>query len=82
MHYNLGLCYFKKEKYNKAVEYMTESIRLSPNNLYAYNNLAFIYNFSQKYEEAIEVGEVAKNNNQNIDNLCFRHSAFAYFKLK
>ena len=61
---------------------MTESIRLNPNNLYAYNNLAFIYNLNQKYEEAIEVGEVAKNYNENIDNLCFRHSAFAYFKLK
>jgi len=50
--------------------------------VHAYNNLAFIYNFNYKYEEAIEVGKVAKNNNENIDNLCNRHSAFAYFKLK
>lgn len=53
------MAYFKKERYNYAVEHLKICIKFDPKNLYAYNNLAFIYNMHQKYQEAIEACNLA-----------------------
>lgn len=60
LHYNLGLAYFKQEQYTKAVEHLKLCTTLDPTNVYAYNNLAFIYNMHQYYSETINVCNTAK----------------------
>ena len=47
--YNLGLSYFKEEKYTLAVEHLKICTMIDPLHKYAYNNLAFIYNMHQYY---------------------------------
>ena len=44
LQYNLGLAYFQIARYDAAVEHLKLCIDFDPNNLHAYNNLAFIYN--------------------------------------
>lgn len=60
LHYNLGLAYFKAEQYTKAVEHLKICTTLDPINVFAYNNLAFIYNMHQYYQETINVCNTAK----------------------
>ena len=60
LHYNLGLAYFKQEHYTLAVEHLKTCTQLDPTNCYAYNNLAFIYNMHQYYQETINVCNTAK----------------------
>ena len=63
LQYNLGLAYFKKEQYNIAVEHLKLCTQFDSCHLYAYNNLAFIYNMHQMYSKSLiltsPVGECA-----------------------
>ena len=59
-HYNLGLSYFKEEEYVLATEHLKICTTIDPYNFYAYNNLAFIYNMHQYYQETINVCNTAK----------------------
>jgi tetratricopeptide (TPR) repeat protein len=60
LHYNIGLSYFKEEQYTLAVEHLKLCTQLDPTNVFAYNNLAFIYNMHQYYQETINVCNTAK----------------------
>ena len=59
-HYNLGLSYFKEEEYVLSTEHLKICTHIDPYNFYAYNNLAFIYNMHQYYQETINVCNTAK----------------------
>ena len=83
VHYNLGLTYFKDEKYSSAVDHLKICIQLDKHHPYAYNNLAFIYNMHKYYTETIAVCNTAKASNDNDSETvtnCLRHWAFALFK--
>lgn len=60
LHYNIGLAYFKDEQYTLAVEHLKLCTQMDPTNVFAYNNLAFIYNMHQYYQETINVCNTAK----------------------
>ena len=55
LHYTLGIAYFKSEQYNKAVEHLKLCIQIDPFNFYANNNLAFIYNMHEYYQETFNL---------------------------
>lgn len=80
LQYNLGLAYFKKEQYNIAVEHLKLCTQFDSCHLYAYNNLAFIYNMHQMYAEAINTCNLARQNNPEGNHMCFRQWAFALYK--
>lgn len=60
VHYNLGLSYFKLEQYSNSVNHLKSCIHFDPFNFFAYNNLAFLYNMHQHYQEAIVVSTSAQ----------------------
>lgn len=80
--YNLGLAYFKEEKYSLAVEHLKICTQIDATHPYAYNNLAFIYNMHKYYSETINVCNTAKNHDPDgwASLNCLRHWAFALFK--
>ena len=58
---------------------MKRCTKIDPLHPYAYNNLAFLYNMHQFYQETINVCGAAKLNNAQNHN-CYRHWAFALYK--
>lgn len=79
LHYNLGLVNFKIENYNQAVDHFKKCNKLDPLHMDSYNNLAFIYNMHQFYQETINICSYAKLNDPK-NHICHRHWAFALFK--
>ena len=64
-----------------AVEHFKICTQVDPRHAYAYNNLAFIYNMHQYYQETINVCNTAKMHTPEGENhTCHRHWAFALFK--
>ena len=63
LHYNIGLAYFKDEQYTLAVEHLKLCTQMDPTNVFAYNNLAFIYNMHQYYhvEEVLSMIDVSND---------------------
>lgn len=83
LQYNLGLAYFKVEKYNPAVEHWRKCIKLEPSSFpQAYSNLAFLFNLHRFYTETITICGQAKLRCSADDAYasCYRHWAFALFK--
>jgi len=60
LQYNLGLCYFKQKQYSKAIEHLKFCTEIEPNHPYAFNNLAYIYNLHQYYQETLNLCNFAK----------------------
>jgi tetratricopeptide (TPR) repeat protein len=52
-YYRLGTEYYLKDEYNKAIEYLTEAIKLEPDNAKYYNERGKNYNRLKDYEKSI-----------------------------
>jgi tetratricopeptide (TPR) repeat protein len=52
-YYKLGLEYYFKNEYNKAIEYFTEAIKLEPDNALYYNDRGICYDWLKEHEKAI-----------------------------
>ncbi len=63
--YLRGMAYLMTENYNNAAQNFEESVRLNPNNPYAYSQLGSIYNKQLKYEMAIAAYRKALSMNSN-----------------
>lgn len=77
LHYNLGLAYFKLEQYSNSVNHLKSCIHFDPLNFFAYNNLAFLYNMHQHYQEAIVVSTSASMAYENLRKHIQETSAIA-----
>ena len=60
-----GMAYLMTENYNNAAQNFEESVRLNPNNPYAYSQLGSIYSKQTQYEKAIAAYQKALNLNPN-----------------
>ena len=56
-HYDLGLVYYYRERYDQAVEHLERAIRLRPDYAPAINSLGNVYAAQQKWDKAIEAYE-------------------------
>jgi len=52
-YYKLGLEYYLKNEYDKAIEYLTEAIKLEPDNALYYKDRGISYDWLKEYEKAI-----------------------------
>ncbi|KAH8416152.1 hypothetical protein KR222_009404 [Zaprionus bogoriensis] len=67
---NIGLCFFKKQKFIVAVSSLRKSVWLSPLNYNALYNLSLIYIASEQYSSAFHT--LAAAINLRKDNACLR----------
>ena len=64
---NLGVCYFKKEKYPEAYANLTKAMLLNPNKYTIYNSLGAVLERSGNLDGAVQVLTIAvKLNPQNV----------------
>ncbi len=56
-HYDLGLVYYYRERYDQAVEHFEQAIKLKPDYAPAVNSLGNVYAAQQKWDKAIEAYE-------------------------
>jgi anaphase-promoting complex subunit 6 len=52
--YNLGHCYRKMGKFEKAIEKYQFALSISPNNYSLFSSIAFTFHIQQKFELAID----------------------------
>lgn len=65
-----------------AVEHLKICTHINPRHIYAYNNLAFIYNMHKYYKETIKACSNLKDLlPEGANHKCHRHWAFALFKV-
>ncbi len=79
--YLRGMAYLITENYNNAAQNFEESVRLNPNNPYAYSQLGAIYNKQLKYEMAIPAFRKALSLNPNDFQASFG-MGMAHLRLK
>ena len=60
-----GLYYAQQDSVDRAIEYYQKLAELSPDNVEAYNNIAFLLAGVGRYPEALEYYELAKDQAQN-----------------
>jgi protein O-mannosyl-transferase len=58
-HYNLGLNYYNKGRYQKSIEAYKKAIHIKPNEPDSYNNLGQAHRALRSYQEAIEAYQKA-----------------------
>ena len=79
LHYNLGLVYFRQDRYAEAIEAYKKAIIRDPSYSEAYGNLGVAYAMTGKYDEAIHQFEAAiklkPDNNENHYNLALAYEA-------
>ena len=74
---NIGLCYYKLNRYEEAKEYYQKSVELDPNYEVPYYNLSLIYVKTGQIEEAIEMCEKALSINPDYE---FARSKLEFYK--
>ena len=52
-HYNMGLLYYKEEKYDEATHAHKKALELNPDDESAHYNLAIVYSKKRMYDDAI-----------------------------
>jgi len=55
----LGLAWFRKNNYDKSLEYYNKAISLNPGKANTYSNMGFIYFYNRDYEKALELYNLA-----------------------
>ncbi len=63
--FKIGLEAHKKEDYETAINYYQQVMKLKPNHLHAYNNLAVIYQIQEKQDEALQLFQQTLKINSN-----------------
>lgn len=55
VHYYLGLSSLKSGFYNKSMERFNDCLKYDKSNIYAYNNLAYVYNITCHFQKTIDI---------------------------
>ena len=70
----------KLEEYNSAVKHLDKCVKLDPKHLYAYNNIATLFNMNKYYKDTIKICSKANLEIPDGRHNCQRNWAFAYHK--
>lgn len=54
----LGVCYYKRHKYEEAIAYYLKALEMSEEDFYLHANLAKLYNFTEDFENAEKHGKL------------------------
>ena len=79
--FNQGGRAYTEKKYEEAIKYYSESIKLNPNDSISYNNRGVAYTKLEKYDEAIKDYNEALKLNPNFSN-AYVGIGFTYDRLK
>ena len=78
LYFDVGLCYYKKNDYDKAIEYLSQAVNLDINNSAAYSYLGNCYFRKLDAKSAIENWSIARSITPTDEHVC-QNLAIAYY---